>query len=106
MPSVLLAWRIEENSSRPHTLFRWTERSETGTTKSVATNTTESPQMTLLEKGIVASVSGLILLGITIWVVIRFLRRKAQGERAAFLLTRGLRESGGMVQNCEKGLSE
>lgn len=106
MPSVLLAWRIEENSSRPHTLFRWTERSETGTTKGVATNTTESPQITLLEKSIIASVSGLILLSITIWVVIRFLRRKAQGEMAAFLSTRGLRESGGMVQNREKRLSE
>ena len=100
MPSVHLAWRIEENSSKPHSLFRWTERSETETT-------TESPQMTLLEKSVVAPVSGLILLGITIWVVIRFLRRKAQGEKAAFLSTRGLAmERGSIVQNREKKLSE
>ena len=103
MPPVLFAWPIENNSSRPLSLFHWTERT---TSESVVTNTTEVPQTTLLGIGIIASVSGLILLGIATWLVIGFLRRRTQDERAVSPPMRVLKESEGMVQNRETRLSE
>lgn len=114
MPPVPFAWPAEKKSSGPHTLFRLTVRSETesATTESVATDTAESPQTILLGISIIAFVSGLIILGVTIWFVMRFFRRRAQEERlakrgAAFLPVRGLvKESGSMVENNEKSLPE
>ena len=103
MPPVLFAWPIENNSLRPLSLFRWTERT---TPESVVTNTAEFPPTTLLGIGIIASVSGLIVLGITTWLVIGFLRRRTQDERAAPPPMRVFKESEGMVQNRETRLSE
>lgn len=112
MPPVLFAWPVEKNSSRAHTLFRLTIRSETdnATTESIAADTTESSQTTLLGISIIAFVSGLIVLGVAVWFVIRFFRRRAQKERianrgAAFLSVRGLvKESDSMVEKSGKGL--
>lgn len=112
MPPVLFAWPVEKKSSSSHTLFRLTIRSETGgaTTESIAADTTESSQTTLLGISIIAFVSGLIVLAVAIWFVIRFFRRRAQEERianrgAAFLSVRGLvKESDTTVEKGEKGL--